>query len=172
MYEGFRNVEKARKLVQNDLAVRKEEIRKPKMGSGSTVCSEASTGVGLGASGTFARPQGVAFPCHEVFIHDENGIVKAGSLITQEAVFTELLTERLWYSFVTWRRWYRVNFTQYIDWDQTRKEQGNWQTKTIVNMCFKNETNLATMIVLLKVVKEELKKVSYKIRDQEGSLQH
>ena len=41
---------------------------------------------------------------------------------------------------------------QYIDWDLTRTEQGNWQTKTIVNVWFKNETHLATMIGLLNVV--------------------
>ena len=58
-------------------------------------------------------------------------------------------------------------FHQYIDWDRSRKEQGKWPTKTIVYMWFKNETNLATMIGLLQVVKEELKNVSYKIREQE-----
>ena len=42
-------------------------------------------------------------------------------------------------------------FQQYIDWDQTRTEQGNWSTKTIVNLWFRNERNLATMIGLLKV---------------------
>ena len=49
-------------------------------------------------------------------------------------------------------------FHQYIDWNQTRTEQGNWPTKTIVNMCFKNETHLATMMGLLKVDQDELKK--------------
>ena len=42
-------------------------------------------------------------------------------------------------------------FHQYIDWNQTRTEQGSWPTKTIVNM--------------LKVVKEELKKKPWKIHD-------
>ena len=56
MEEGFKNEENARQLVPSEIAVIKEEIKKHlKMGSGSTVCSEASTGVGLG-SGTFARP--------------------------------------------------------------------------------------------------------------------
>ena len=41
---------------------------------------------------------------------------------------------------------------QYIDWDLTRTEQGNWLTKTIVNVWFKNETHLATMNGLLNVV--------------------
>ena len=50
-------------------------------------------------------------------------------------------------------------FHQYTDWDHFRKVQGNCPTKTIVNMWFKNETSLATMIGLLKVVKEELKNV-------------
>ena len=37
-------------------------------------------------------------------------------------------------------------FHQYVDWDQSKEEQGNWPTKTMVSMCFRNETNLATMI--------------------------
>ena len=60
-------------------------------------------------------------------------------------------------------------FHQYIDWHQTRREQGNRPTKAIVNMWFENETNLATMSGLLKVVKDELKEVRYKIHDQEVS---
>ena len=48
-------------------------------------------------------------------------------------------------------------FHQYIAWNQTRTEQGNWPTKTIVNVWFKNDTRLATMIGLLKIVKDELK---------------
>ena len=59
-------------------------------------------------------------------------------------------------------------FIQFFEWDQSRKEQGNWPTKTIVNMWFKNETNMATMIGLPKIVKEEMKKAPYKIRGQEG----
>ena len=59
-------------------------------------------------------------------------------------------------------------FHQFFDWDQSRKEQGNWPTKTIVNMWIKNETNLATMIGLPKIVEEEMKKKTpYKIREQE-----
>ena len=50
---------------------------------------------------------------------------------------------------------------QWIDWDQTRKEQGNWPINTMVSMWFQNETNLVTIIELLKVGEEELKKVSY-----------
>ena len=53
--EGLKNEENARQLVQQDLAVMKEENKNLEMGSGSTVCSEASTGVGLGALGTLPR---------------------------------------------------------------------------------------------------------------------
>ena len=56
--QGFKNEENARKLVQNELAVTK--FKSLKMGSGSTVCSEASTGVELG-SGTFAGPAAIHF---------------------------------------------------------------------------------------------------------------
>ena len=53
MDERFKNEESARKI---DLAAMKGEIRQIKLGSRSTACSEASTAVGKGASGTFARP--------------------------------------------------------------------------------------------------------------------
>ena len=69
MDEGFQNEESARKLVQNDLAAMKEEIRQIKLRSGSTVCSEAGTAVSEGASGTFARPPpGIAARFNEAFV--------------------------------------------------------------------------------------------------------
>ena len=63
--DGFRNVERARKLVQNDLAVMKEEIKNLKMSSGSAVCSETSTGVGLSGSSTSAKPPSIASRYHD-----------------------------------------------------------------------------------------------------------
>ena len=63
MEQGFKNEQNARQLVQSEIAQgiqerreceMKEEIKNLKMGTGSRVCSEASTGVGLG-SRTFAR---------------------------------------------------------------------------------------------------------------------
>ena len=64
MGEGFRNEERTRKLVQNDSAVMKEEIKNLKMGSGSTVCSETSAAVC--GSGTFARPPPLTSRCYEI----------------------------------------------------------------------------------------------------------
>ena len=55
---------------------------------------------------------------------------------------------------------------KYIYWDQTRTEQGNWPTKTFVNMRFRSDTNLTTMIGLLEIVKHELKKIPYKLHDR------
>ena len=47
----------------------KEELRQNKFGSGSTVCSEASTAVGKGASGTFGRPPpGIAARYSDMFV--------------------------------------------------------------------------------------------------------
>ena len=54
--QGLKNEENARQMVQKDLEVLKEETKNLNMGNGSTVCREASTGVGLGTSNTFARP--------------------------------------------------------------------------------------------------------------------
>ena len=53
MDEPLKHEESSRKLVQNDSAAMKEEIRQIKLESGSTVCSEAITAVGTGVSGTF-----------------------------------------------------------------------------------------------------------------------
>ena len=53
--QGFKQRRKCETSSQNESAVMKEEIKNLKMGSGSTVCSDAGTGVGL-ESGTFARP--------------------------------------------------------------------------------------------------------------------
>ena len=47
-------------MVKMDIDALKEEMRSLQRGSGNTVCSEASTGLGLGGSGTFARPQAPA----------------------------------------------------------------------------------------------------------------
>ena len=53
-------------------------------------------------------------------------------------------------------------YQKYIDWDQTRTEQGTWPTKSIVCIWFRNETNLPTMVGT-HIVKKELKKEHYKL---------
>ena len=60
-------------------------------------------------------------------------------------------------------------YQKYIDWDQTRTEQGTWPTKTIVSMWFRNDTNLPTLVGLLDIIKTELKKEPYKLHGQEIS---
>ena len=78
--KGLKNEENAKQMVHKDLAVLKEEMKNLKMGSGSTVCSEASTGVGLGASGTFARPPALP-PDTMKFSFQGRWNSKAGSLM-------------------------------------------------------------------------------------------
>ena len=58
------------------------------------------------------------------------------------------------------------HYRKYLDGDQTRTEQGTWPTRTMVNMWFSNETNLPTMVGLLDIMKEELKKEPYRLRGQ------
>ena len=62
----------------------------------------------------------------------------------------------------------QTNQKKYIDWDQTRTEQGSWPTKLIVSMWLKNETNLPTMAGILDTIKK-FKKVPYKLHGQEVS---
>ena len=49
-------------------------------------------------------------------------------------------------------------FKKYVDWEQTKTEQGAWPTNTMVNMWFSNEASLPSMVRLLDIVKEALKK--------------
>ena len=55
---------------------------------------------------------------------------------------------------------------KWIDWDQTMKEQETWPRNIMVSMWLKHETNLVTMIDLLKITKGELDKAAYKINVQ------
>ena len=71
--KGLKDEETARQMVQKDLDILKEVIKSLQMGSGSTVCSEASTGVGLGSSDTFAWPPALASPFSEIFIPRKMG---------------------------------------------------------------------------------------------------
>ena len=57
---------------------------------------------------------------------------------------------------------------KWIDWDQTRKEERTWPTKTMVSMWFKNETNFVTIFELLKGIDKELEKATYKIHQRKS----
>ena len=146
--KGLKNEENARQMVQKDLAVMEEEIKNlKKKGSGSTVCSEASTDVGLGASGIFVRPPAQASRYNDVFVPKKMEFKGWVTDYTRSSFQGITLNE-----VVDLQKMVPNEFHQYIDWNHTRAEQGDWPTKTTVNMWFKNETNLATMIGLLKVV--------------------
>ena len=69
----------------------KEEIKNLKFGTGSRVCSEASTGVGLG-SGTFARRPLLSSWRTETWIPRKMETHRGGSQISQRGTFRELLT--------------------------------------------------------------------------------
>ena len=139
------------------------------MVSGCTVCSEASNGVGLGASGTFARPPALASRKNEIFIPWKMEL-KGWITDCTRSSFQGITLNAVMLFTVDLQKMVPNELHQYIDWDPTRTEQGNWLTKTIVNVWFMNETNLTTMIGLLKAFKDELKKVPNKIRDQEVKL--
>ena len=68
---GLMNEENARQMVQNDSQTIKEKIRQLESGSGggSTVGSDASTAVGKGPNGTFARrPPGSGIRHKDFFV--------------------------------------------------------------------------------------------------------
>ena len=124
---GFKNEECARRLVQKE-----GEITNLKMCSGSTVCSEASTGEGLG-SGIFARPlppssrwSGTFIPRNMVFKGWVTDYSKSGlQRITGDEV-TKFLNDL--------ERMVPQRAQKRIDWDHIRKEQGTWPRKIMVSM--------------------------------------
>ena len=130
------------------------------MGSGSTVWSEGSTGVGLGASGTFARPPALASRNNEIFIPRKMEFKGWTTDCTRSSF--QGINEEVMVFIVDLQKLILGQFHQYIDWNQSRKEQV--RPRRLSNMWFKNETNLATMIGLFKVVKERTEK-TYKIRN-------
>ena len=72
--QGLKDEENARQMVPKDLEVLKEEMKSLQRRSGSTVCSEASTGVGLGGFGAFAGPPAYASQFSDIFIPRKDGI--------------------------------------------------------------------------------------------------
>ena len=132
-------------MVQNDLMTIKKKIRQLELGSGSgsTVGSDASTAVGKGPSGTFARP-GIGIRLNDFFIPRKIDFKGWVTQTTNNAV---------------------TNGSRQIPkecWLRTRQEQGTWPTKLIDSMWFKKKTNLPTMVGMLHVIKKGT---------QEGALQ-
>ena len=71
---------------------------------------------------------------------------------------TRTTVDEVAHSFFNLKQMIPLNAQRFVDWEQTNTEQWNWPTKVLISMWFKSETNLATMIELLMVVKDELKK--------------
>ena len=109
---------------------------------------------GPGASGTFARPPAPASRYNDVFVPRKMEFKGWVTDYTRSS-FQGITLDEVMRLIVDLQKMVPNEFHQYIDWNQTRTEQG--QTKTIVNMWSKNEANLETMIGLLKVVTDELK---------------
>ena len=116
-----------------DLAVMEEEIKNLKIGSGSTVCSEISTGVGLGGSGTFARPPSIASRYHAILIPRKMEF-KGWIADYTRGGLQGIANERVLKLIMDLEKMIPRQAHQWIDWDQTRKEQGNWRPKTMVSM--------------------------------------
>ena len=137
MDDGFKKEENARQLVQKELMVMKDEIKNLMMGSGSTVCSEASTGMGLG-SGTFARPPPLSPRWNDTFIPRKmefKGWVTDHSESSLQGITDDEVTKLL----IDLERMVPQQAKKWTNWDQTKKEQGTWPRKIMVSMWFKHE---------------------------------
>ena len=147
-------------MVQNDKQTIKEKIRQPESGSvsGSTVGSDVSTAIGRRPSGTSARPPpGIGIRLND-FIMQRKMEFK-GLVTDDKQCGYQGLTETEVSNFI--KDLHQIvpdPFKKYVDWERTKTEQGTWPTKTMVNMWFSNEANLPSMIRLLNIIKEELKK--------------
>ena len=133
-------------MVQTHLQATKDKIRQLESGSGSgsTVGSEVSTAVGKGPSGTFARPPpGVAVRLNDLFmprrmefkgwVTDYKQCRYQGRTDTEVSNFSSDLHHMV----------PEALKKKYVDWEQTRTEQGTWRTKIVVSMWFSNDGELA-----------------------------
>ena len=110
--------------------------------------------MGRGAGGTFARPPlGVAARYNKTFVHrkmESKGWVTDYTRSSYQGFTMDEVAPFL------------VDLKQMIP----LNAQGSWPTKTMVSLWFKSDTNLATMIELLLVVKDELNKEPCKLHEQ------
>ena len=102
----------------------KEEIRQIQVGSGSTLCSEASTAVGKGASGTFARPPpGIAARLNDFFVPRKmefKGWVTGYKRCGLEGLTNDEVT-----NFISdLQKKVPNEFHEHVDWDQQRQNKG------------------------------------------------
>ena len=118
--KGLKNEEIARQFVQRDLAVMKEEIKNLMMASLSAVCSEAGTGLRLGASGTFARPPALAYIPRKMEF-------KGWITDYTRSSFQGTTNEEVMVFIVELQKIIPGQFHQYIDWDQELVDQNDCQ---------------------------------------------
>ena len=149
---------------KRELAVMKDEIKNPKMGSGSTVCSEASTGMGLGLVPSLGHRHLLLGGMTRSL--QERWTSKVEAQIALRVAHTESHFEELTKFLTDLDKMVPQQARKWSDWDQTRKEQGPWPRKIMVSVWFKHETSLVTMIGLRRIMKEELDKAAYKIHGQ------
>ena len=156
MEEGFKSKRLVRQeaqneikqMVQNDMDALKEEMKNLKMGSGSTVCSEASINSHSISKSFFGLGEWSS---------------KDGQKITSSVVSKEWIQNFI----ADMEKMILERSHKYFDWEQTKSEQGPWPTKNMVSVWFRSETNLVVMIELLRIVKEELRKGHYTIKGSE-----
>ena len=119
-------------MVQNDLVT----MNQIKLGSDSTVCSDAATAVGRGPSGTFARPPpGIGNRLNDLFLHGQRKIEFKGWVTDCQQCGYQGLTDTKVSDFIgDLQKMLPDQCRKNSDWDQSRKEQGIWPTKLIVSM--------------------------------------
>ena len=152
--QGFKNEEKCKKLVQNELAVMKDELKNLKMGRGSTVLSEANTGVGW-ESGTFAWLPPLTSRWNDIFVPRKMEF-KGWVTDFSESSFQGITDDEVATLVSDLERMVPQQANRWIDLGPEQEGQGTWPTKPMVSMLFKSETNLVTMIDLLRGMKEGL----------------
>ena len=100
----------------------------PGSGSGSTVGSEVRTAVGEGPSGAFARPPpGVAVRLNDLFCAKKDGIQGLGHRLQTDTEVSNFINGL--------HHMVPEALKKYVDWEQTRTEQGTWPTPIMVSVC-------------------------------------
>ena len=158
--KGLKNEENARQMVQHDVQTIKSKKRSDSLGRATAVAAPFA----VMPRRPWEQDQAELSLDHRqvLVIVQTNGSYQ-GRTNSKDGSQTTKGSQTPSFRISSETHKYRKN----VDWDQTRTEQGTWPTKTMVNMWFSNEANLPSMIGLLDIIKEALKKDPYKLRGRE-----
>ena len=154
--------ESERRNVQDELASMKEDIQTMKVGSNCTVSRAASTGIGLG-SGTHARQPLLASRWADSWVPRKLEF-KGWSADWSTKHIQGIQDDQVKIVLKEIEAMMPTEVKQWIDWAQTKGNQGTWPKKTMVSLWFMHGTGKIMRVEILKMMRVELENKDYRVK--------